>query len=202
MPRTSLFINWSFLYSGTITLVSAQSLRDIKPSVDFSPDYYLWWVIGISLFLLVLLIWLVKWFLKKYSLKNLSGQSQEELSINFHEQALKALRKLRKKDLPSCGRVKEYYRELSIIVRYYLEDRFGLRAPEMTSEEFFCVFAHSNDLTGLQKNLLKNFLQHCDLVKFSEFRPSKEEIEESFHVAQKLISESFPKDRQTERRKR
>jgi hypothetical protein len=194
-------MNWGFL--NTIVPTSAQSLRDIKPPVDFSSNYFLWWVIiAVSLFLLVYLIWLIKWFLKKYSLKNLSVRYQEELSINFHEQALKALQELRQKDLPGCGRVKEYYHDLSIIVRYYLEDRFGLKAPEMTSEEFFCGLAHSNDLTGLQKNLLKNLLRHCDLVKFARYWPAKEEIEESFHVAQKLINESCPEQEQSEGKKR
>ena len=39
-------------------------------------------------------------------------------------------------DLISQGKIKEYHIEISDIIRRYLEGRFSLNAPEMTTEEF------------------------------------------------------------------
>ena len=47
-----------------------------------------------------------------------------------------ALNRLRAQGLIEQGQFEDYYVQLSSIVRHYLEDRFHLRAPEMTTEEF------------------------------------------------------------------
>ena len=53
-----------------------------------------------------------------------------------HERALQALQALLSRHLPEQGDVEPYFVELSEILRRYVEDRFGLRAPEQTTEEF------------------------------------------------------------------
>ena len=37
---------------------------------------------------------------------------------------------------PEAGRIKEFYQRISDILRHYIENRFGLHAPERTTEEF------------------------------------------------------------------
>lgn len=104
-----------------------------------------------------------------------------------HEIAYEALRELMGRDYLKAGRVREYYFELSDIVRHYVEDRFQLKAPEMTTEEFLGTLKHSGVLNTDQKGDMRDFLSHCDMVKFAKYLPDQGEIELSYDSAKKLI---------------
>ena len=54
--------------------------------------------------------------------------------------------------------------ELSDVVRTYLENRFDMRAPELTTEEFLESVSDSPDLTRDHQTLLRQFLRQADLV--------------------------------------
>ena len=85
-----------------------------------------------------------------------------------HKRALDALEALRREKLVEQGLYKEYYIRVSDILRGFVEDQFGFPASERTTEEFLQGLQHSAVL-GLQEQLLlKEFLRHCDLVKFAK----------------------------------
>jgi len=107
-----------------------------------------------------------------------------------HEIAYQALNALREKDYLKQGEVKTYYIELSDIVRKYLENRFNLRAPEMTTEEFLNAAGSNKMLSYEHRKLLSDFLFHCDLVKFAKYMPQQEEAELSFEFAKRLIDQT------------
>ena len=104
-----------------------------------------------------------------------------------HEIAYEALRELMGRDYLKAGKVREYYFELSDIVRHYIEDRFQLKAPEMTTEEFLATLKYSGVLTREQKGDMKDFLSHCDMVKFAKYLPDHTETELSYDSARRLI---------------
>ena len=107
-----------------------------------------------------------------------------------YEIAYERLRELAEAHLPEKGKIKEYYIELSGIIRYYLEARFNLRAPEMTTEEFLVKLRTEGELIPEHKNLLREFLLHSDLVKFARYGPSVREIDLSFKSAKRLIDQT------------
>lgn len=107
-----------------------------------------------------------------------------------HETAFKALQELTNKAYLKTGKVREYYFELSDIVRHYVENRFQLRAPEMTTEEFLTTLKDSKILNAEQKILLKDFLSHCDMVKFAKYLPDEKESESSYESAKRFIEET------------
>ncbi len=109
------------------------------------------------------------------------------------ELAYKALEWLLAQQFPQRGELKEFFFHLSRIVREYIEGRFGLRAPERTTEEFLEDLAHSPSLTPDHKKLLKHFLEKADEVKFAKHVPTSEEIEESFNRAKQFIEETKPR---------
>jgi hypothetical protein len=67
-----------------------------------------------------------------------------------------------------------------------------LKAPEMTTEEFLSFLRNSDKLQTGHKELLRQFLNHCDMVKFARYAPAQNEIDESFRSAKRLIDESRP----------
>jgi len=107
--------------------------------------------------------------------------------IAAHELAYRQLEKLVSEKLIEAGRIKLFYQGISDIVRHYIENRFGLRAPELTTEEFLAELATSDALRPGHKSLLKTFLKHCDMVKFAEHEPSTAEIQQTFDSCKALI---------------
>jgi len=107
-----------------------------------------------------------------------------------HEIAFDALRELREKDYIGRGMVNAFYVELSAILRWYVENRFGLHAPEQTTEEFLGAIAHDGHFDLRRRTLLGEFLEHCDLVKFAKYGPSAHEIEGAFTSATTFIDET------------
>lgn len=106
-----------------------------------------------------------------------------------HELALEELEAIRRSFLKSSD-VKEYYAGISDCIRRYIERSFNLRAPEMTTEEFLVSLGGSRALSPDQKELLKGFLNACDLVKFAKYAPQKGEMESVYQAAKKFIEET------------
>ncbi|MEW6355198.1 MAG: BatD family protein [Planctomycetota bacterium] len=88
-----------------------------------------------------------------------------------HEFALAEIERLRNSDLIAKGKIKEFHYRLSLIARRYVESRFGLRAPDRTTEEFLQELAKTNLLRASEKALLEDLLRQCDLAKFAKHRP-------------------------------
>lgn len=102
------------------------------------------------------------------------------------------LAELASRRLPHQGRFEAYYVDLSAILRYYIEDRFHLHAPERTTPEFLDEAARSGALLPEQQQILERFLRHCDRVKFARYEPSFQEMEESFGVVERFVLDTTP----------
>ncbi len=61
-----------------------------------------------------------------------------------------------------------FWVEASALLREYVEERFRLRAPEMTTEEFLASEATARVLGAGQMRALGAFLAECDMVKFAQ----------------------------------
>ena len=98
-----------------------------------------------------------------------------------HEIAYEALRRLVAHGLVEKGEVELHFVHLSRIVREYIENRFEVRAPERTTEEFLQEASRSPALEN-HRDRLGEFLGLCDRVKFALLRPDFEAIQQSFDV--------------------
>lgn len=159
-------------------------IKDIKGPVGFPNRLYLYILSGTAI---AAVIAAVVFFILKRKKKAVETVAPPRPA---HELAYEALTELEKKDYPGTGRIKEYYIALSDIVRRYLENRFQLRAPEMTTEEFLLSVRQSKELNSDQKGLLREFLSHCDMVKFARYNPETSEIEKSHSSALRLIDQT------------
>jgi hypothetical protein len=110
--------------------------------------------------------------------------------IPAHEVAYQRLRELVAQDLVAQGMIKEFYERISNILRHYIEDRFDLRAPERTTEEFLFELGSSSALEGADKERLREFMTHCDLVKFAKFQPEAAQIQRTFDLVKEFIEKT------------
>ena len=108
------------------------------------------------------------------------------------EVARQRLRALAARRLPESGRYEAYYVDLSAILRYYLEDRFGVRAPEQTTPELLETVGALGVVTPEQQAALGDFLVHCDRVKFARYVPNRVEMDEGFERVSGFIEETVP----------
>lgn len=83
-----------------------------------------------------------------------------------------------------------FFVELSALIRRYLEDRFELRAPELTTEEFLAVASGSPDLDEAHQGFLRSFLRRADEVKFARFIPPPEDVEAALAAASRFLDET------------
>jgi len=93
-----------------------------------------------------------------------------------YDDAVARLQALEARGAPSTDDADAWFVELSAIGRTYIERRFEIRAPELTTEEFLQVLAQNPGALGERhRGYLGAFLATCDRVKFAGARPSAEE---------------------------
>ncbi len=115
------------------------------------------------------------------------ARAPEARSIPAHETAYRALEALLARGLVEKGMYREFTSEAADILRRYIEDRFGLRAPERTTEEFLQEAGAGLDVGEERKRILADFLTHCDLVKFAALEPSADDVKRTFDTAKDFI---------------
>lgn len=102
------------------------------------------------------------------------------------EKALRELAQWRAASRQTAEEVDAYYVGCSHALRVYLEERFGLRAPERTTEEFLAEAEEGGPLSAGHCITLRAFLSQCDLVKFAMHAPTEEQ-----HLQAMAIAEDF-----------
>ncbi len=174
----------------TVTVTSVlddpenSELRDIGDPVDIPAPWW-WWALGGPAAAAA-----VAGYLRWRKRKQEAAAPPPPLP---HETALAVLRALLAEDLPSKGIIKPFYRRLSDLLRHYMEDRFGLCAPEQTTEEFLEAMRDSHAVERAHKDLLKEFLRHADMVKFAELTPEPADAERAADSARRFIEQTIAK---------
>jgi hypothetical protein len=104
--------------------------------------------------------------------------------------ALDELGKLEAQGLVRAGRTREFYYALSEIVRGYVERRFALHAPEMTTAEFLGTLTHAGGPLLSFAPQLRAFLEACDLAKYAAHDPGVAAADEALSTAREFILSS------------
>jgi hypothetical protein len=115
-----------------------------------------------------------------------------------YEEAIFKLNELDEKLLWQNNKVKEYYSELTEIVRGYIERELSVPALEKTTDEVVEMLRDFNEAETIRTSKetikkLKELLQEADLVKFAKSKPLALEIEEDREDAHDIISNLKPK---------
>lgn len=86
--------------------------------------------------------------------------------------------------------VRTFYLRLTGIVRRFIEETTGLRAPERTTEEFLREAEEASDwFDADDRRRLAEFLEFADLVKFAKFRPTEADIFDGADKARAFVQE-------------
>jgi hypothetical protein len=165
-----------------------KDLRGLKGAVDWAPAIPR----GLWVFPLVALLALAASLLAVRLFRRVRAPAPPPPLPPAHDVALADLQRLLAQGWIEEGDAEPFYVELSRIVRAYLERRFGLQAPERTTEEFIREAAESNALAPVHQRVTRDFLVHSDLVKFARARPEPEEMKAAAQAAERLVRETIP----------
>ena len=158
-------------------------IHDIKSLEKYGINPAMFWY-GVLGFIIVVLAAVILMYWKKQKKTIL----EVEASISFEEAALNML-----DDLHALmdSDVKELYFRLSMILREYIWHRFGVGAPEMTTEELLPRIAELK----LDSRLLqgaREFVRAGDPVKFAEQPAETETMQRHLEFVRSFVKQTTP----------
>jgi hypothetical protein len=159
---------------------------------DFKP-YLIWIILG-----LLLIAGVIAYIIWKKKNPTLYEEVEILAAMPPFEEAFERLKKLDEKLLWQNNQVKQYYIELTEIIRIYIEKELRIPALESTTDELLETLQDFRDAEtidasreGIRK--LKELLREADLVKFAKSKPLAIEIEEDRRDAEFILKELKPK---------
>ncbi|HEU4729921.1 MAG TPA: hypothetical protein VFT22_18620 [Kofleriaceae bacterium] len=120
----------------------------------------------------------------------LRARRRIEQQRSAYDEAVAQLRALEDRGPPDAETADAWFVALSAIVRRYLELRYEIRAPELTTEEFLQVATARPELSADHRTLLSLFLDRCDRVKFAGYRPDADESLATLKAARGFIEDT------------
>lgn len=164
---------------------STKTFHDIKTIIEVK-DEWPWWIwvaAGLSLLLLIFLIYYLFKGLKKKKPNNLFTSKLSPL-----EEAMELLSNLQKEQLLNKQQVKQFHSRLGEIFKKYISRKTNSNLLNLTSEE---VLLKLNELYINKENvsIVANNLRMADAVKFAKYLPQNTESEEAFSNTKKVIQQ-------------
>lgn len=153
---------------------------------DWIPDWWIWVALGLAV---ILTGFAVYFFLLRKDRAVVIKRVRKV--IPPYELAMRRLNALQSKDLISKGSEREYYTELTDILRQYLGGRFGINALEMTSTEIMHKLRENNEARP-DSPLVQEVLRVADFVKFAKVRPLPDDNVKAFASARRFIENTRP----------
>ncbi len=156
---------------------------------DFKP--YLWYAL-IALIIIGLILY--------FALRKKKEVEEEVVvpALPPFEEAIQKLHELDEKLLWQNNQIKEYYSELTEIVRGFIERELKVPALESTTDELIDILTDFNDSKAISTTKetikkLRDLLREADLVKFAKSKPISEQIEANRKEAEEVVTELKPK---------
>ena len=184
-----------------------QGLFDIKPIIEVEKSPSQWWkYLLLTLLILSLLGFLLYWFI--WRTKPLTKEEKIAL-LPPYDRAKLALQKLDETNYLENEELKDYYSELTFIIRKYLDEKVYHRALESTTDELIDrlnVLKDGNKI-DISKDDIKNIetiLKRADLVKFAKSAPDIELAKldrNTIDVEIDQVKEALPEPTQEEKLK-
>lgn len=184
--------------SATVSKIdTTQMLRifDVKSPIhtpwtfkEFWQNYH-WYIIG--LIVSIILFFVIRYVYKRRK-ENRPFFKISKPKEPAHIIALRKLNELKQNKLWQSGREKEYYSELTFILREYIENRYDISAMERTSHQLLEALKHSKVFDKERIPELVQILQLGDLAKFAKFKPLPDENDLSLKNAFSIVENTIP----------
>ena len=105
--------------------------------------------------------------------------------------ALRELDKWRGDRFWAPERQKAFYSGITDTLKTYIEDRFGVDAPEMTTAELFDALRQADDLPADLREELRDLFERADFVKFAKHVASDEDNARALPTAVRFVTSTY-----------
>jgi hypothetical protein len=189
----SLLVNVATIAIDT-TKVKKFPIKSIKKEPYTFDDFKIY--IYLILAILAIIGFWIYWFVVRKRKETEDAPTYRTLPP--FEEAILRLTELDEKLLWQNNKIKEYYSELTEIVRGYIERELKVPALENTTDEVLAMikdFKNADSIETSKETIkkLKDLLQEADLVKFAKSKPLAIEIEDDRRDAEFIIGNLKPK---------
>ena len=172
---------------------AADSLADIKPPLSL-PREYAALLIGLGIFVALLGASLLLWWLQRRYAARLAAAAVPDDPFHRespHEWVYRELQRLLDRRLPEQGRVDEFYAELSLILKRYLEGRYRVDLLEHTTSEVGRRLAQAGTPHAMV-DAATQALDRADRVKFARERPGADAWRLEIEALYDLVDKTKP----------
>lgn len=148
-----------------------QGLYDIKPTIEVSKKGSDWWkYLLLTLLIIGIVGFLMYWFIWR---KKPLTEAEQIALLPPYDRAKLALKKLDESHYLETDSIKEYYSDLTFIIRKYLDEKVYDRALESTTDELINrlnLLKEGNQIELSTEDIrnLESILKRADLVKFAK----------------------------------
>lgn len=158
-------------------------LFDIRPPLEVPVRTWRVLYAGLAALALGLLGWALVRYLKR---PKPSVPPAAQPPRPLHLRTLGELDTLAKDNLPSQGRIKEFYFRLSEILRSYLGERYEFDAKESTTPELLNAL-RSRATPGLPFQELSDFAHQSDFVRYAKADVSPDDCKTALELAYRVV---------------
>jgi hypothetical protein len=152
-----------------------------------------------AILILAIIFFIFYYFQRRKKNKPIFGKAAKPKEP-AHVVALRELERIRENKLwLEPDKIKLFYSEVSDALRFYIKDRFGVNAPEYTTDETIQAFTKQKDLlSGKSLTQLKDILKLSDLVKFAKYQPLPDDHNLSLMNAFFFVNDTKIEEQKTE----
>ena len=156
------------VYTFDVDTTHVDSIFGLKPNIDINISKSdVKSRIPAMLLFIVFTVILILMIIRLLRNKSIFHKIRNRQRISPHKSALQKIEKIKEENLVYSENSKEYYTQLTDVLRQYLSDRFGVNAMEMTSTEIIGHLKKQGDEESLSE--LRQLLVTADLVKFAKY---------------------------------
>lgn len=123
--------------------------------------------------------------------KEVSELKSAEPEKEPYEEAIEALEVLKNRELWENNQTKQYYTELTDILRRYIFRVYGIATWDRTSTEILEAFKLGVD-KGHSYTALQRILSTADLAKFAKYIPTAQDNIGMFNLSETFVNENRP----------
>lgn len=155
----------------------AQTFHDISPPVEYSlvPTWAVFVIAFVSLALIGVIAWLiVRWMRRRPK----AVQSPRD-------RALELLRRARGEITALTPY--QFSIRVSDVLRRYVTEQYHLPITRQTSVEFLEALANKSPFSNDDRELLRDFLNRCDLIKFARYDATTADSESLLEEATRFV---------------
>jgi hypothetical protein len=158
------------VYDFPIDTTNMQAIYPIKDTFVRPFTFGDFWPMTLSFLIFCGMCVLIPFMISRYKdNKPILRRVVIEPKLPAHEVALCEMARIKEEKSWQRDDVKQYYTELTDVLRVYMEERFGFNAMEMTSDEIITHLNEQPDKEWIDE--LRTLFTMSDLVKFAKYKP-------------------------------